>query len=429
MTKPRINGLFLLISICISYASFGQFKTIEGIVLDSKKNEVLAFATIGIKGTTVGTASNSEGRFILSISEPFEDSILFCSYMGYKNFEVRVRTIGSRIRIDMEPDTFTLDEVEVRPWQPWDYIWNAMQKIPENYAKKPYMTNGYYSEYITENDIFLKYTEGVIETFNPPYGKDEQSQSKVLKARRRDDLGTLRFMRKKLEKKYEKEKRKAHKNGEEWEEKESIDEEIISASFGGPEEILSADPLRDTASFLDIKLKKKYKYSIEGYSRYYGEQVIIIGFESKGVYEHQRQVGNIYISIESDAIISIEYDSEIVVPPIARPLIFLAGFGITNPELHAMVHYKPVGNKWYLNDISVDGGTRLTKKKMFKKNDRSNFYVEMALINNKFEFKEIHEIPEEDRIDGDKPLEEQVQRDPGFWKSYKVVRPSRLSDE
>ncbi|MCK5470852.1 MAG: carboxypeptidase-like regulatory domain-containing protein, partial [Cyclobacteriaceae bacterium] len=240
MTKPRINGLFLLISICISYASFGQFKTIEGIVLDSKKNEVLAFATIGIKGTTVGTASNSEGRFILSISEPFEDSILFCSYMGYKNFEVRVRTIGSRIRIDMEPDTFTLDEVEVRPWQPWDYIWNAMQKIPENYAKKPYMTNGYYSEYITENDIFLKYTEGVIETFNPPYGKDEQSQSKVLKARRRDDLGTLRFMRKKLEKKYEKEKRKAHKNGEEWEEKESIDEEIISASFGGPEEILSA---------------------------------------------------------------------------------------------------------------------------------------------------------------------------------------------
>lgn len=429
MLKARNIKLVLLFSISISYFCFGQSTTIEGVVLDSKKKEPLAFATIGIKGTTVGTASNSEGRFILSIPEIFQDSILYCSYMGYKNFEVAVRYLGSRVRIKLERDTFTLDEVEIRPWQAWDYVWNAMQKIPENYPQNPYMTNGYYSEYISENGVYLKFTEGVIETYNPSYGDDEKSQSKVLKARSGDDLGTLKFMREKLEKKYEKDKRKAKKKGEEWGEKESIDEEIISASFGGPEEILSADPLRDTASFLDIKKKKNYKYFIEGYSRYHGEQVIIIGFESKGVYEHQRQEGGIYISLESDAIIAIKYDSEIVIPFIARPVIFLAGFGITNPELHAMVHYKPVGDRWYLNDISMKGGTRLTKKKIFKKNDRSNFYVDMALINNKFELEKVNEIPEDERIDNDKPLEEQVNPDPEFWKTYKVIRPSLLSKE
>ena len=428
MLKIRYSGLILLFSICISSFSFGQSKTIEGVVRDAKKNEALSFATIGIKGTTVGTASNSEGRFILSVPDIFQDSILFCSYMGYKSFEVRVRDVGSKIKIRLDRDTFTLDEVEIRPWQPWDYIWNAMQKIPENYPQDPYMTFGYYSEYISENDVYLKFTEGVIETYNPPYGGDEKSQSKVLKARRGDELGTLQFMRQKLEKKFEKEKRKAEKKGEEWEEKESIDEEIISASFGGPEEILSIDPLRDTASFLDIKRKKKYKYAIEGYSRYYGEQVIIIGFESKGVYEHERREGSIFISMESDAIIAIEYDSELVIPGIARPVIFLAGFGITNPELHATVHYKPVGDRWYLNDISINGGTRLTKKKIFKKNDRSNFYMEMALINNKFELEEVKEITEDERIVKDKPLEEQADPDPEFWKTYEVIRPSKLSE-
>lgn len=397
--------------------------------MDAKSKSALTFATIGIKGTTIGTATNAEGRFVLSIPKIFEDSILFCSYMGYKNFEIGIHTVEERIIIGLDLDTFTLDEIEIRPWEPWDYVWKAVQKIPENYPQDPYMTNGYYSEYMSENNVFLKFTEGITETYNPAYGDTLESQSKVLKARRRNDLGTLQFMREKIEKKYEKELRKAEKNGEEVEEKKSIDEQIISSSFGGPEGILRTDPLRDTAAFLDIKHKKKYKYFIDGYSRYFGEQVIVIGFETKGKYEHQRQEGRIYISLESDAIIAIEYDSEFVIPALARPVILLVGFGITNPKIHMMVHYKPLGSRWYLNDISMEGGTRLTKKKMFKKNDRSNFFIEMTLINNKFELVEVHEIPEADRIDKNKALEEQVDPDPAFWKAYKVVRPSELSKE
>lgn len=426
MIKDKTFKLILLFLISTSSYSFAQ-KTIEGVVIDAKSKSALAFATIGIKGTTVGTATNSEGRFILSIPRIFADSVLFCSYMGYRNFEIGIPTVNKRITIRLDLDTFTLDEIEIRPWQPWDYVSKAVQKIPENYPQNPYMTSGYYSEYISENGVFLKFTEGITETYNPYYGDTLESQSKVLKARRGEDLGTLQFMRDKIEKKYEKELRKAEKKGEEVEDKKSIDEQILSASFGGPEGILSTDPLRDTAAFLDIKHKKKYKYSIEGYSRYFGEQVIIIGFETKGKYEHQRVEGSIYISMDSDAIIAIEYDSEFVVPALARPVIFLVGFGITNPKIHMMVHYKPLGDRWYLNDISMEGGTRLTKKKMFKKNDRSNFFVEMTLINNKFELEDVHEFPKEERIDKKKPLEEQVDPDPEFWKTYKVVRPAELS--
>jgi hypothetical protein len=418
--------LTIFFSLSVSFYVFGQSKIIEGIVFDEKSKEPLAFATIGIKGTAIGTVTNSEGRFILAIPEYLDDSILLFSYMGYKNLEVNIKLVGAKMEVGLETDTFTLDEVEVRPWKPWDYIFNAMKHIPENYPQDPYMTNEYYSEYISENDVFLKFTEAVIETYNPPYLQDIESQSKVLKARRGSDLGTLQFMREKLEKKFEKEKRKTEKKGEVWEEKESIDEEIISASFGGPEEILSADPLRDTASYLDIRHMKRYHYSIEGYSKYFGEQVIIIGFESKGKYEHQRLEGNVFISLESDAILAIEYTSEIVIPAAVKPIIFVLGYGISNPELHAMVHYKPISERWYLNDISIQGSLQLTKKKMFSKNDRSNFKMEMGLVNTTFDMHDVHEIPEEERIDVDKALEEQTEPDPIFWESYKVVRPTKL---
>lgn len=429
MMKQKYLHFLLITSLFFSIDTAAQLKTIEGLVVDSKNNQALPFASVGVRSTLIGTATNSEGRFILSFPEAFSDSIIVVSYMGYKSQKIPIRKTKSTIKIKMEEETFTLDEVEVRPWQPWDYIWNAMQKIPENYPQQAFMTQGYYTEYMTENGVFLKYTEGVVETYNPEYGSDSSSQSRVLKARRGDDLGSLQFMKATIEKKMEKERRKAEKKGEPIEDEESINEQIISSSFGGPEMILSADPLRDTASFLNPKFKKKYKYFIDGYTTYQSEQVIIIGYESKGIYEHQRQEGKIYISMISDAIISIEYNSEVVIPGIARPVIFVMGFGIKNPMIYGKVHYKPIHGKWYISDISIEGGTRLTKKKMFKKNDKSQFYVEVALINNKFDLESVTEIPEDQRIDTEKPLEEQVEPDPEFWQNYQVVRHSAYFQE
>ena len=425
--QPYLLFLFLLVQ--YSFMN-GQNLLVEGIVVDSKTKEPLPFASVGIRNTFIGTASSSNGRFVFSVPAIYVDSTLVCSFMGYKNYSLPLKKVKNPITIAMESDVITLNEVEVRPWQPWDYVRNAMQKIPVNYTDNAYMTQGYYSEYIQENGVFLKFSEGVVETYNPRYGDTLQSQSRVLKARRGDDLGQLQFMRGKLDKKFEKEKKKAAKKGEKPEmDAENIDEAILSASFGGPKTMISVDPLRDTANYLDERHMKKYNYSIEGYTRFHDEPIIIIGFESKGVYEHQRQEGNIYISLTSDAIVSITYDSEIVIPGIARPVIFFAGYGITNPTLSGVVHYKPINGRWYLSDISVSGGTRITDIKLFQKDDRSTFQIEMALINSSFDLINVHQIEEKDRIDEDKPLEEQVEPDPEFWKTYKVVRPVNLVKE
>ncbi len=425
--QPYIAFLLILLPLGIVSA---QNIVIEGVVVDSKTKEPLPFASVGIRNTFFGTATSSNGRFIFAVPTSLRDSTLLCSFMGYKNYVLPLKKVKNPMTIAMESDVITLREVEVRPWQPWDYVRNAMQKLRLNYTDNAYMTQGYYSEYIQENGVFLKFSEGVVETFNPRYGDTLQSQSRVLKARRGDDLGQLQFMRDKLAKKLEKDKKQAAKKGEEPEtDAKTIDEEILSASFGGPKTMLNADPLRDTAHYLDEKFMNKYSYFIDGYTRFHNEPIIIIGFESKGIHEHQRQEGEIYISLTSDAIVSISYNSEIVIPGIARPIIFFAGYGITNPTLSGVVHYKPINGRWYLSDISVEGGTRITDSKLFKKDDRSTFRIEMALINSNFDLQNVHQIPEKERIDEDKPLEEQVEPDPEFWKTYKVSRPVNLVKE
>ena len=416
--------LFLLFAPAVS----AQVITVKGVVVDSLTEEPLPYATIGIKDNVTGTAANRDGVFILEVPEGLADSVIFFSYMGYKTFETTVSALKGYVTIRLARESISLEEIKVMPWSPWDYVWNAMEHIPENYALKPYNTTGYYSEYLSENDVFLKFTEAVVETWYPPYGVKDSIRTKILKARSMDDPGQIKFMRKKLEKKYEKEKKKTVKKGKSWGGKETIDEEIISSTFGGPEKILEKDPLRDTASFLNIKNRKKFIYEIDGYTKRYGQQVIVIGYRSKGVFDHQRKHGKIFISLESGAILAIEYHTEVVVPVLARPVLFVMGIGIKNPHVNVFVQYRPVKGRWYVNDFTLDGEVLMVKKKIFGKNENSDFKIHMSLINGSFDFENVTKIPDEERIKDNVPLDQQAEPDPGFWENYKVARPVQIGE-
>jgi len=404
----------------------GQTVTLEGVVLDSMTMQPLPYATVAVKDNPMGTAAGIEGRFIMEVPVTFSDSTFLCSYMGYKTFEAKVSEFrpGDTILLVKEP--ISLEEVTVTPNTPWDYVWNAMRSIPENYASQPYMSTGYYSEYISENDVYLKFTEAVVESWCPAYAGKEKIRTKVLKARSIDNPGQISFKRKKIEKSYAKEKKKTLKKGKTWEGEDNIDAEIVSSTFGGPELILEKDPLRDIASFLNINEHKQYTYSIAGYTSQYGQKVIIIGFNAKGVYEHKKANGKIYISLESNAIIAIDYHAQIKVPVLLKPVLFVMGIGVKNPEIRSQIHYRPVKYKWFLNDFSIDGSVLLIDKKIFRKNEKSDFKLHISLVNEKFDFENVTKIPDDERIDTNKPLEEQVEPDPEFWKNYNVARPVEI---
>lgn len=88
---------------------FQQERKVQGTVL-SEDGEGLPGVSVFLKGTNVGTITDIDGAYSLTI--PNEDQVLVFSFIGFETQEVK---IGSRTRVDISlaPDITTLSEVVV----------------------------------------------------------------------------------------------------------------------------------------------------------------------------------------------------------------------------------------------------------------------------------------------------------------------------
>lgn len=105
----RILSPFILLLFVLP-ASGAQ---IRGVVTN-RSGEPLPFATVMIKGTTLGTTTNATGAYVLEV--PAGNHIIVCQYMGYKKAEQSV-SAGNEPRVlnfTLEPVSLQMKEVVVR---------------------------------------------------------------------------------------------------------------------------------------------------------------------------------------------------------------------------------------------------------------------------------------------------------------------------
>src|SRR5690606_13367671 len=86
-----------------------ELSAIQGVVVD-ENGEPLQGASVTIKGTTVGTLTDSKGAF--SFPDLESGTVLVVTYTGYLPQEVTI-TDGDPLRIQLEVDPESLDEVVV----------------------------------------------------------------------------------------------------------------------------------------------------------------------------------------------------------------------------------------------------------------------------------------------------------------------------
>lgn len=85
---------------------------VSGRIIDAKTKEPLIGVNVRVKNTpAIGTVTDSNGRFVLSIKNP--NSILSIHSIGYSNKEVSVSSLKMSGTIEMETDNFNLNEVVV----------------------------------------------------------------------------------------------------------------------------------------------------------------------------------------------------------------------------------------------------------------------------------------------------------------------------
>lgn len=86
----KCKALLLSIFALFSFVSFAQTTNVSGRVTDDK-NEGMQGVTVVVKGTTIGVATDAEGKFTLAV--PADAKLLVFRFIGYDEREVAVSTI------------------------------------------------------------------------------------------------------------------------------------------------------------------------------------------------------------------------------------------------------------------------------------------------------------------------------------------------
>ncbi len=103
------KGILVMICLTFSLGIFAQTLTVNGRVTDNKQDPLIGVSVM-IQGTSTGTITDADGRFILS-NVPSEGRIEF-SYVGMKTQSINVNGRTS-IDIVLEEDVSALDEIVI----------------------------------------------------------------------------------------------------------------------------------------------------------------------------------------------------------------------------------------------------------------------------------------------------------------------------
>ena len=90
----------------------GGSEAVTGSIKDQVSGEPLIGASVVIKGSSMGTTSDVQGKFTLRHNRSYPLKLLV-SYIGYQNLEVQAPGDGKPLNIKLQQDKVLLNSVEV----------------------------------------------------------------------------------------------------------------------------------------------------------------------------------------------------------------------------------------------------------------------------------------------------------------------------
>ena len=115
MMRSLIGLFFSLIITSVVAQENISVKIITGKVIDSSSKDPVAYTNIGLEGTFFGTASDSEGNFVLKVPGEFQDKQIFFSAVGYKNRVFPVADLFGKDfnLIQLEGQTYSIEDIDI----------------------------------------------------------------------------------------------------------------------------------------------------------------------------------------------------------------------------------------------------------------------------------------------------------------------------
>jgi hypothetical protein len=391
------NNKILLVPLRRKAIQVVSYKSVRGLVIDSKTRHPLPYSNVFLINKSTGTISNMGGRFELKISVSEPDDTLGVSFIGYQQYKMPVSSLDTGlIVVRLSSRKVQIREVVVKPLDPIYILTKAIEAISNNYDRKPAVFTAFFRESTRQDNTDISLSEAVINIFKESYTSLRDDQIKIFKGRKGSNTG----------------------------EKEFVDF-IVQ---GGLYNTLQLDIVKNLPTFLDADYFALYEYRLERIITHFDRPTYIISFDQREGVKYPCYKGRVYIDVQSLAIVGasfqlsekgMSYATGIYVKKTPKRL------GVKPLSARYEVFYRLYHGKWNLSNVRSDVMIRVRRKKN-KQQDRFNSDFESTsefVITNKdtaniarFSFAEISKPRD--------VLVEQIgETDQEFWGSENVIKP------
>jgi len=193
MKKHLLLILFIPI---FSYTFSQEFYTLKRIVLDSKNKDRISYASIGVKEKSIGTYADANGYFEFHFPSEFLEDTLYISALGYSVYKVKlsdaIKDPSDFILINSHPILLKETLILSKKDSAGIILKKAVSNIKKNYSNTPYNVEAYYSEFIQEDQSFVRAIEAALDMYYdgikyPVFSFKSSFQTKIKEERKSED--------------------------------------------------------------------------------------------------------------------------------------------------------------------------------------------------------------------------------------------------
>ncbi len=369
---------------------------VRGRVLDEDSREPLPYATVGIKGESIGIISNSDGFFSLRVPAGNDDKHIAVSHIGYKTQALPVSIFSyDRVDILMETEYISIPEVMIRYFDPLGTLVSAISRIDDNYSSDPVYMLNFYREGVMRGNRFINYSEAFFQVYKSSHvRKFEPDQVRLFQSRTISNTDRT--------------------------------DTLILKIRAGIRSSLELDFIKNVPDFLNPEFLHEYEYTRADIVSYDGNMAYAVAFEQKDHITDPLFKGVLYIDMESLAFLGADF--EVNPKHISKAHYrFITrknrDYRATIDKAAYTVSYRYYNGHYYLNHVRADLHLRYRRRfSIFS----SNYHVFVEMANSRIDTENVERFSRRDVLRTDRVFMDGGHAyDRDFWEGYTIVPPER----
>jgi hypothetical protein len=323
---------------------------LSGRLIDHLTQKPIEYAAIGLEEAAIGTITNQNGEFRLTIPDSLSRQSILFSHIGYLSKKMAISEMADRnTEVALEPKVFPLQEVIVRVVNPSRLLMQMQENIQRNYPQKPTYLTTFYREGVQKDNDIVNYTEAVFKIYKASYGSNSADLVKLLQMRQTSNT--------------------------------QVKDTVVTRMKAGINACILLDLIKNMPDFITPLSENIYRFTSADITEIDGRLVNVIQFEPREGAVPLVYSGQLFIDTESGALLRASFSippsyvkasSSMLVEKKSRSLI------VTPREVKYMVSYRNWNGRYYISHIRGELNFRIRKRmRMFSGFDMKTWF-EMA---------------------------------------------------